>query len=465
MTVLDIGVVIDETTWNSPNFTPSALVRQVYGLPRDIDSVTVHWWNEPKYNPTYDGTCSYLSRAGGNTSAHFVIQGKRIACLVSTADAAWHAGAARGNATSVSFEMSPWATDEDLKTLASAIRWLEKLYGKSLKIYQHKEWSPTACPGVYSTKIGQLVAMVNAGPGATPSTPAPTATPSTSTAGMIYPVTGYTLTQAFNGGRSLATNLGGGHTGVDWATPVGTPVKAVADGVVLFEDWARNLPRTSWADRWYLTGGGYAGITTDAGIVVVIDHGGYLSISAHLSETKLHKGDRVTRGQEIGKTGNTGYVTGPHLHFEILPKPFAWSNGFYGRTDPITFIQARQATAPAPVQKDWLDMATREDVKAALREVFEAPFRREGPEAAKAWPHKDQTSSFGAVLRWTDESWIHISKSIAKVNENVTSLGKRLDALEVKTPTSAAPAVTGVTVDQLRALIREEIDRTKLGAK
>lgn len=459
MTVLDNGVVIDETTWDSPNFTPSALVRQVYGLPRDIDSVTVHWWNDPKYNPTYDGTCSYLSRTGGNTSAHFVVQGKRIACLVSTADAAWHAGAPRGNATSVGFEMSPLATDEDMQTLASAIRWLEKLYGKSLKIYQHKDWTATACPGVYSTKIDELVAMVNAGPGST----APAATAPASSAGMVYPVTGYTLTQAFNGGHSLATNLGGGHTGVDWATPTGTPVKAVADGTVLFEDWAANLPRTSWADRWYLTGGGYAGITTDAGIVVVIDHGGYLSISAHLSETPLHKGDKVTRGQEIGKTGATGYVTGPHLHFEILPKPFAWSNGFYGRTDPITFIQARQATAQ--VQKDWLDMATKEEVKAALREVFETPFRREGPESAKVWPRKEQTSSFGAVLRWTDESWIQLGRSIAKVNENVTALGKRLDALESKQAAASTVAVQGVTAEELRAMMREEIDRTKLGAK
>lgn len=459
MTVLDNGVTVDETTWFSPNFTPAAQVPAVYGLPRTIDGVTVHWWNDPALNPTFDGSAAYLSRAGGNTSAHFIVQGGRVACIVSPVNAAWHAGSARGNATTVGIEMSPWATDADMRTLASLIRWLEKAYGKSLAVYQHKDWSATACPGAYSGKIGELVNLVNTGPGAKTTT---SRAPSTS-AGMVYPVTGYTLTQAFNGGRSLATNLGGGHTGVDWATPAGTPVKAVADGTVLFEDWAKNLPRTSWADRWYLTGGGYAGITTDAGIVVVIDHGGYLSISAHLSETPLHKGDKVTRGQEIGKTGNTGYTTGPHLHFEILPKPFAWSNGFYGRTDPITFIQARKA--PAPVQKDWLDMATREDVKAALREVFEAPFRREGPEAAKTWPHKNQTSSFGAVLRWTDESWIHISKSIAKVNENVTALGKRLDALESKPAAASTTAVQGVTVEQLRALIREEIDRTKLGAK
>lgn len=460
MTVLDNGVMVDETTWFSPNFTPAAQVPAVYGLPRTIDGVTVHWWNDPALNPTFDGAASYLSRAGGNTSAHFIVQGSRVACIVSPVNAAWHAGSARGNATTIGIEMSPWATEADMATLASLIRWLEKAYGKSLNIYQHKEWSLTACPGAYSSKIGELVNLVNAGPSAA----TPVATAPASSAGMVYPVTGYTLTQAFNGGQALATNLGGGHTGVDWATPTGTPVKAVADGTVLFEDWASNLPRTSWADRWYLTGGGYAGITTDAGIVVVIDHGGYLSISAHLSETKLHKGDRVSRGQEIGKTGNTGYTTGPHLHFEILPKPFAWSNGFYGRTDPISFIQARQATAQ--VQKDWFDMATKDDLKTALREVFETPFRREGTEAAKAWPHKEQTTSFGAVLRWTDEAWINLSKSISKVNENVTALGKRLDALESKQAAAASTvAVQGVTAEELRAMMREEIDRTKLGAK
>lgn len=461
MATLDIGAIIDETTWNSPNYTPSALVLQVYGLPRDIDGLCVHHWNDVKFNPTFDGTCSHLCRVGGNTSAHFVIQGRRIACLVSPENAAWHAGSARGNATTIGVEMSPWATAEDLKTLASLIRWLEKAYGKSLKIYRHKDFSATACPGAYSERIQEIVDLTNAGPTAGQvAAPAPA-----SSAGMIFPVEGFRMTQAFNGGRSLATNLGGGHTGVDWATPVGTPVKAVADGVVLFDDWAKNLPKTSWEARWYLTGGGFMGLNTDAGIVVVIDHGGYLSVSAHLNETPLLKGQKVTRGQVIGKTGNTGYTTGPHLHFEIIPKPFAWSNGFYGRVDPQQFIQDRPVPAVAPQKQEersWLDMASRDDVKKALMEVFETPFKREGEQAAKIWPNKDQTTSFGAVLRWTDEAWINLSRSIAKVHESITALDKRLGAIESK-PASAPAVAQGVSLEQLRAVIREEIDRTKLG--
>lgn len=475
MSLLDIGVVIDEKSWNSPNHTPSALVLQVYGLPRDIKGVTIHWWNDPKFNPTYHATCSYLSRANGNTSAHFVVQGSKVACLVSPENAAWHAGSAQGNAQTIGIEMSPWATMEDMATLASLIRFLEQAYGKSLMIYRHQDWSATACPGTYATRIEELVRLVNAGPSGATSSPAAAPRPD----GMIYPVTGFPVTQKFNAGHDLATNVGGGHTGVDWATPVGTPLKAVADGVVLWSDWASKLPRTSWEARWFLVGGGFGGLSTDSGITLVIDHGGYLSIGAHLNETQLNIGDKVKQGDIVGKTGDTGYVTGAHLHFEILPKPFAWSNGFYGRTDPQIFIQARQAIATV-TSKDWQEMFSEkqlEDIvyrgaRNAMRDIIEAPFRRQGPESAKTWPNENQTSSFGAVLRWTDESWITsvkndkaISDAVKAVGEAVAGLGKRLDAIEAKSthaPVTAAGVDTNALQQMISAAVRTELNKTTL---
>lgn len=198
-----------------------------------------------------------------------------------------------------------------------------------------------------------------------------------SSKGMVYPVEGYPITQSFNDGHGLSTNLGGGHTGVDWGTPVGTPLKAVAPGTVLWADWADNLPQTSWADRWYLVGGGYGGLSTNAGICLVIDHGAYLSTYSHLNRTDLNSGDSVRAGQVVAHSGNTGYTTGPHLHFEILPKPFAWGNGFYGRVDPIPFIEARKGNS---TEGDWLDMATKEEVKSAVREVLNEPIKRQGGE-------------------------------------------------------------------------------------
>ncbi len=87
------------------------------------------------------------------------------------------------------------------------------------------------------------------------------------------------------------------HRGVDYAAPVGTPVRATGDGVVAF------------AGRQ----GGY-------GNVVILRHRGVFStVYAHLSRfvPRLRNGTRVTQGEVIGYVGQTGWATGPHLHYEF----------------------------------------------------------------------------------------------------------------------------------------------------
>lgn len=85
------------------------------------------------------------------------------------------------------------------------------------------------------------------------------------------------------------------HDGIDIAVPLGTPVKATADGIV-----------TSSGTR-----GGY-------GLTVVIDHGyGVETLYAHNSKLVASKGDEVKRGQVIAYSGSTGVSTGPHLHYEV----------------------------------------------------------------------------------------------------------------------------------------------------
>lgn len=86
------------------------------------------------------------------------------------------------------------------------------------------------------------------------------------------------------------------HTGVDMAAPLGTPVTAAADGVVVA------VGHTSV---------GY-------GNFVIIAHGGGIAtLYGHLLATQVAVGDQVLRGQQIGREGSTGYSTGPHLHFEL----------------------------------------------------------------------------------------------------------------------------------------------------
>ena len=85
------------------------------------------------------------------------------------------------------------------------------------------------------------------------------------------------------------------HSGGDYAAKTGTPVLAVADGTVVL------------AEEHYF-----------AGNSVFVDHGdGLISMSFHLSAIDVKKGDEVVRGQQLGRVGATGRVTGPHLHFGL----------------------------------------------------------------------------------------------------------------------------------------------------
>ena len=86
------------------------------------------------------------------------------------------------------------------------------------------------------------------------------------------------------------------HLGFDLASLKGAPVQAANAGTVV-------LAR-------------YFGVF---GNCVIVDHGfGLMSLSAHLSTMAVKPGDRVTRGQELGRTGATGLAGGDHLHFTML---------------------------------------------------------------------------------------------------------------------------------------------------
>lgn len=137
------------TKYDSPNFTGRASVPSVYGMPRTIKGFTYHWWGDPKSKPTFNGVVSWLSRPNGNSSAHYVVESGRVACIVSPYDAAWHSGNALGNATTIGIEMNPRASAGDYKTVAQFSSQLIDAFGDQLK-YKHNDWMATQCPGVYN---------------------------------------------------------------------------------------------------------------------------------------------------------------------------------------------------------------------------------------------------------------------------------------------------------------------------
>lgn len=159
----------------------------------------------------------------------------------------------------------------------------------------------------------------------------------------MWPVDG-PVTQRF--GTNPASYQPDGHTGMDFAAPIGTPVRAPADGVVLYEGWANGL---GWPNRFYLAidFDGPDNGDQSGGIVLIIDHGEFVSIMGHLSQTGINVGDRVTRGEIVAQTGNTGFSSGPHLHLEVLPPNWNVLGRWYGRLNPEQFIGKAVVLAPA----------------------------------------------------------------------------------------------------------------------
>lgn len=151
------------TKYNAPAYTPAAKVREMFGHDRKIESITIHWWSD-KMGQSFDGPISWLTRPDANTSAHYVVEAGRVACLVDPDDAAWHAGSAKGNATSIGIECRPEATDADYQTAAELIAKLRDTYG-NLPLIPHKAWKATTCPGRWD--LARLDRLARGGASAT----------------------------------------------------------------------------------------------------------------------------------------------------------------------------------------------------------------------------------------------------------------------------------------------------------
>ena len=161
--------------------------------------------------------------------------------------------------------------------------------------------APAAAPALAPAAAMAATPAAAKTPAEPPKAPTPPPTHSS-------PVPGARLTAHFGDGGD---HWGSGkHTGLDFAAPSGTPVKAVAAGSVVSAGW----------DGPY-------------GLRVVVKHtDGTSSTYSHLSRTAVSSG-KVAVGQTVGYLGSTGNSTGPHLHLEIVAAqggfvdPLAWLHG------------------------------------------------------------------------------------------------------------------------------------------
>jgi murein DD-endopeptidase MepM/ murein hydrolase activator NlpD len=133
---------------------------------------------------------------------------------------------------------------------------------------------------------------------------------------LLLPPCQGTRTSTFGLVRFFNGQARGAHNGMDIAAQVGKPVMAAASGEVI-----------DVGDYFF------------SGRTVLVNHGrGFISLYAHLSDVKVKPRRRVMAGQQMGKIGITGRVTGPHLHFAVYLNAVA--------VDPALFLLSEPRVQP-----------------------------------------------------------------------------------------------------------------------
>lgn len=139
------------------------------------------------------------------------------------------------------------------------------------------------------------------------------------------------ITQVFGVNPQVYSQFGlKGHDGIDLGIPVGTPLFSPIEGTIKLKDTG---------DKGY-------------GLHIRIRGGGKEVILGHMSKVLVQDGAHVKMGQSLGLSGNTGFSTGPHLHFGLRyieegnktqPDLYLWTvkdynNGFFGYVDPLPYM-------------------------------------------------------------------------------------------------------------------------------
>lgn len=152
---------------------------------------------------------------------------------------------------------------------------------------------------------------------------------------LSWPLDYVYVTQVFGkteAGKRLYAN--GSHNGTDFRASVGTPVKAMSDGVVAGTgNTDTQCPGVSFGR-----------------FVLIKYNNGLASTFGHLSLIKVNVGDNVSRGQIVGYSGNTGYSTGPHLHVSVYAK-----DAVEVKTLPSKSCPGRVLTQPISPINAYLD--------------------------------------------------------------------------------------------------------------
>jgi hypothetical protein len=148
------------------------------------------------------------------------------------------------------------------------------------------------------------------------------------------------------------------HKGTDYAMPINTPITANIAGTVRYKT---NDPK------------GYGNA-----VEIVDDKGNVVQRYAHLNEFSVPNGAKIEPGQVLGKSGNTGRSTGPHLHFEDFqqPKQTGAESSFANLFDSITPAQSKELIQEQKIEKEPAYMRPSSEFKKSVSEMSWEDFKK-----------------------------------------------------------------------------------------
>ncbi|WP_443095021.1 peptidoglycan amidohydrolase family protein [Rothia koreensis] len=332
--------------YTSPNQSP----RSAYGWNGNPDGITWHWWNTPAQAGTFESTINFFCTSAAQTSAHFIVSDKRVACIVSPSEAAWHAGSTEGNGRTIGVEIDPRLPGDTLETCAELAADLERQFG-SLNHYGHKDWTQTECPGIVYDKIPWLIDRTNEILG--------------------------------NGGSSGSTSSGSGNmeAAIAW-------FQNRAGAVTYSMDYRNGPGSYDCSSSVY-----YA--LMDAGINTVGKVGntetmfsdlpswGFREVQATVAGIPAQRGDIFIwgdPGSSAGAAGHTGIFVDSdnilHCNFgyngiTLNNHDYIWSANGSPSCHIFRYVGGgSSSTHTQTVTKDWFDMASRQDLAEVVNDVL-----------------------------------------------------------------------------------------------
>ncbi len=149
------------------------------------------------------------------------------------------------------------------------------------------------------------------------------------------------ITKTCSNGNHTSTHTGKDEYAYDFATPIGTSVRAMRAGTVLRVRYV-SMPGDPCDD------GGGSSCANYANTVEVKHSDGTVALYMHLSKPTVKQGDPIAQGAELGKSGNSGYSTGPHVHVQVQSDCGIW----WCQSKPFKFVEDATISAGTSVTSE-----------------------------------------------------------------------------------------------------------------